>query len=53
MRSLLILDGDLGELNEDQKEALGWMVKAFNGDMKFNKDIEQILNCEFCLDGEK
>jgi hypothetical protein len=48
MNSLLMLSGKVEELNHEQKEAIGYIIEAFNGNIKFDKDIDEVLNCEFC-----
>jgi len=52
MNSLLILGGDIGELNEEQKVAWEQVEKTFNNIIKHNKDVVEILNCEFCMEKE-
>jgi len=52
MRILTLLEGDLGELNIKQQEALSSVIDAFKGTIKQNVDIEQVLNCEFCMGGK-
>ena len=52
MRILTLLDGDIGELTPEQQTALNKVIRAFNGTIKQNVDIEQVLNCEFCMGGK-
>jgi len=52
MKALILLEGDLGEVDVDQQEGIAKMLKAFGVEkliIRHNIDTEQILNCEFCM----
>lgn len=42
MRTLLILDEKIDKLNKEQQDILYDFMMVFNGNVLFNKDIEQI-----------
>jgi hypothetical protein len=50
MKILTLLEGSLEDLTLKQQKALGYVIEAFKGEIKCNIDIEQVLNCEFCMD---
>jgi len=50
--ALFIIEKDIGELSKSEQEALRELNTVFDVIIKHNKDIDEILNCEFCMDGQ-
>ena len=45
---ILMISKDLGELTNEEADAITILNSLFNVILKDNKDIDEVLNCEFC-----
>jgi len=45
---ILMISKDLGELTNEEADAISTLNSLFNVILKDNKDIDEVLNCEFC-----
>ena len=54
MKALLLISKDVGELSIKQQKAVAILVKTFSEfGINHHIDIEQVLNCEFCMGAEE
>jgi len=45
---ILMIPKDFGELTNEEADAISTLNSLFNVILKHNKDIDEVLNCEFC-----
>lgn len=53
MKTAIIFEQKLEELTGHQANAIALMVEAFNNPvLKFGIDVEEAINCEFCINSK-